>query len=100
MNKIQQFIKYNKLDLSDTGSGFNSTCTILAGYALYLNGDTDDSEQVLKDIQEDDLYTLTTDQAEEFEKVFNFAYENNYADFWNTTEAQSQYIFEPLEEEE
>ena len=42
MNKIQKFIKDNGLDFSGSGSDLNGACVILAGYALYENGDKND----------------------------------------------------------
>jgi hypothetical protein len=93
MNKIQQFIVDNNIDLSDTGSELNGNCVILAGFALHLNEDTYDFPQVVRDIEEGDIYTLSSEAYEELARVFNYAYSNNYFKFWDTPEAKEQYVF-------
>ena len=93
MNKIQQFIVDNKIDLSDTGSGLNGNCVILAGFALHLNGDADNFRQVVKDIEEGSEFTLSSEAYNELERVFDYAYGNNYFKFWSTPEAKERYIF-------
>jgi len=99
MNAIQKFIKDNNIDLTDSGSGFNASCAVLAGFALYLNDDTDDVHRVLDDIEENGLYNLNGEQEDEFTRVFNHAYINNYRDFWTEPDAQSKYIFELKKED-
>lgn len=94
MNKIQKFIKDNDLDFTGSGSGLNGNCVILAGFALYLNNDTDDYAQLLDDIQEGDLHTLTADATIELERVFDFAYGESYGDWWKEVEAHDEYEFE------
>ena len=93
MNKIQQFIIDNKIDLSGTGSELNGNCVILAGLALHLNGDANDFPQVVKDIEEDGKFTLNSTAAGELERVFDYAYSNNYYKFWDKPEAKEQYVF-------
>lgn len=93
MNKIQQFIIDNKIDLSGTGSELNGNCVILAGFALHLNGDTDDFSQLVKDIEESGKFTLSSAAANELERVFDYAYSNNYYQFWDKPEAKEQYVF-------
>lgn len=93
MNKIQKFIKENNLDFSGFGSDLNGACVALAGYALHLNGDQDDFGQLLADIEEDGRVYLTSEASEELERVSYYAYQNNYADWWQTKEAKKQYIF-------
>lgn len=93
MNKIQQFIVDNKIDLSGTGSELNGNCVILAGFALHLNGDSDNFPQVVKDIEENDKSILSPEAFNELERVFNYAYSNNYFKFWDTPEAKDQYVF-------
>lgn len=98
MNKIQKFIQDNNLSLDGSGSGLNSTCCIIAGYALYESGDTNDYEKLLKDIVEDEVYTLTPEVEKELERVYDFAYRSNYYSWWETLEAQNKYIFETNKE--
>lgn len=98
LNKLQKFIVDNKIDLTEVGSSLNSTCVILAGFALYLNGDTNDFDQVVKDIEESDFITLSSEVKNELERVFTYAYRNNYFQFWQKENAHNEYIFDSLEE--
>lgn len=91
MNKIQQFIKDNGLEFTGTGSGLNSDCVILAGFADYY--EVGSYSDLLTFIQEDDLYELSCEASDELERVFRFAYGANYGDFWHTDEAKKMYIF-------
>lgn len=93
MNKIQQFIKDNNIDLTGSGSSLNGECVILAGYALYLNEDKYDFDKLLEDVQEDGLLDLTSEAIDELERVYSFAYKSDYDSFWKTEKAKTQYIF-------
>jgi hypothetical protein len=90
--KIVKFIADNKLDLAiGAGSGLNSACVILAGYALYLGIDDIDT---LNEYVEESLEGPTSyDYDEEMNKVFQFAYENNYGAWWKTPQAKKMYKF-------
>lgn len=94
MNKIQQFIADNSLSLEGTGSELNSTLCTITGYALYVNGDKNEFEKLLEDIEEDGLYDLTSDVSSELERIFDFAYSHNYVDWWKDEHAHSIYTFE------
>ena len=93
MNKIQQFIKDNSLDFSGYGSDLNANCVVLAGYALHLNGDVNDFDKLLEDIEENGVHDLTSEASSELERVYDFAYYNNYEDYWKTPEAKHRYKF-------
>lgn len=93
MNKLQQFIVDNNIDLSGTGSELNGNCVILAGFALHLNENTHDFEQVVEDIEEGEHFTLSNEAKVELERVFDFAYVKNYFKFWQSPEAKEQYVF-------
>lgn len=84
--KIEQFIKDNNLDLSLTGSGLNSVCTILSGYALYLKLELTDFSNILEK-----LYPGY--DSREFDRVFHFAKRNHYEKFWMTPKAKKMYKF-------
>lgn len=90
--KIVKFIKENKLDLtSGAGSDLNSACTILAGYALHLGIDEVDT---LNEYVEEALgHSTSYEYDEEMNKVFEYAYDNNYGAFWTTKKAKSMYKF-------
>ena len=86
---IKKFIIDNKLTFSDTGSGLNSECCIIAGYADYLS--VTDYEPVLDAINS--TCPDASDFIDELERVMDYAWENNYGNFWNTAEAKKQYKF-------
>jgi len=94
MNKIQQFIEDNSLSLEGTGSDLNSTLCAIAGYALYINGDKNEFNKLLEDIEENGLYDLTSEVSFELKRIFNFAYSHNYVDWWKDESAHSIYTFE------
>jgi len=98
MNKIQKFIEDNCLDLegiNDTAtsidSGVNGTLIIIAGFACHLGLET--YTEVSEQVEEDGLYDLTSVISTELERVFDYAENNGYDIWWQTTEAHDQYIF-------
>lgn len=93
MNKIQKFIKNNKLDFADSGSSLNGNCVILAGYALYLFDDDNDFNKLQRKIEKNGFHKLSHTAVVELERVFDYTYENNYAEYWNTPEARIMYKF-------
>lgn len=87
--KLIKFIKNNNLDFNGSGSGLNSDCTIISGYALHLGIDSPDI--VIKAIK-----TINTEASKfkpELERVFVYARNNNYGDYWDSDEAKSMYKF-------
>ena len=88
MNKIEQFIKDNNLDFSGEGSSLNSNCVIIAGYACHLDiGYYPDLERIFTNTE------LSSEAKIELERVFDYAWENDYGDFWETDEAKGMYKF-------
>ena len=98
MNKIQKFIKENNLDINQVGSNLNSVCCAIAGYALYLSKDTNDFEQLITDIEAGGLYKGSHAFWDELERVYEYAYYNNYSDWWIGREAEDTYVFEKVKE--
>lgn len=86
LNKIEQFIKDNDLDFSGYESDLNGNCVVLAGYALYIG--IEDYNILLSKFNK----TKISDNTE-LERVFSYAYNNNYGDWWNTEEAKKKYKF-------
>jgi len=86
MSKIQKFIEENELDFSGLGSDLNGNCVSIAGYALYLGLTYDQLKEA-----------MTEDQLEyssaELGRVFNFAEDHNYGEWWKTDDAKTQYKF-------
>lgn len=85
---LEQFIKDNKLNFNQTGSGLNGVCVVLSGYACYLGiEDFKDVNEVVLEMFPDAVY------YDELERVFNYAYNNNYGYYWKLDEAKKIYKF-------
>lgn len=93
MNKIQEFIKNNNLSLDGYGSDLNSTCCIIAGYALYENGDNNDFAKLVADITEDNRIELSSGAESELARVYAYAFMNNYEQWWHKPGAHTMYKF-------
>lgn len=91
MNKIQQFIVDNKIDLSGTGSELNGNCVILAGFLCYLLVKEDKVE--LDGLNLIQFLELSPEAETELERVFKYAWTAGYEDFWETEDAKEEYIF-------
>ena len=101
MNTIQKFIKDNSINLNGYGSDLNSELCAIVGYALYTNnGDPNGCDKLIEDIEQDELFDLTSDTVGELYRIYYYAYQHNYADWWYTEEAAQTWIFEKLEEVE
>lgn len=97
-SKIKLFLEDNDLSFSDSGSGLNSSCCILAGYVCYLNslGTTKTKISVSS------VITIILSQKEgevsegfqdEFKRVYSYAVDNNYGEWWKSPLAKSSYKF-------
>ena len=87
-NKIKKFIEDNSIDLAGSGSEANSNYCILAGYALFIGYTLDlrlSFEQLCDDIDDAGIGI----DEEEFKKVFEYARENDYGEWWKTSKADS-----------
>lgn len=96
MNKIQQFIKDNGLDITDVeygDSGGNSLACILSGYALYLGMTEEELIGEIGEIFEEDNSTW---DSSEIERVFAYAKSKNYGDWWKKPEAHNMYKFDEI----
>ena len=90
-SKIKEFVEKNGISLKGMGSGLNSSCTILSGYALYL-GIKDFSE--LMNILIKVYPTIAIEKYEnELNRVFLFAQRNRYEKYWTTKKAKNLYKF-------
>jgi hypothetical protein len=87
---LVKFIKDNKLSFEGSGSGLNSECCILAGFCLYK--EIEDVNFIVKTVVKicntNLVFTL------EFERVFKYAEEHNYGDFWTSNAAKKMYVIE------
>jgi hypothetical protein len=86
---LKTFIRDNELTFSDTGSGLNSECCIIAGFADHIG--VENYGPIISAINSECLEA--SDYQAELERVVEYAWENNYGNFWNTPEAKKQYKF-------
>jgi len=90
MNEIEKFIKENNLNFEGTDSSLNGNCVILSGYALYSNINTlTDLSKLIPWI----LKPKFSDAFNELTRVFPYAEEHDYGEFWNTDYAKQLYNF-------
>ena len=94
LTRVKKFIKDNDLDFTDSGSGLNGNCLVLAGFICHVMADREDwksSREVGRDII--DTLKLSDEADTELQRVFEFAWENSYEDYWETDEAELEYTF-------
>lgn len=89
MEKVKQFIEDNSLSF-EVGRR-NTDSVILAGYCCYLGLDRSDVQEINDSIKE--VCPEHDDFEGEFDRVFEYAYCNNYGQYWNTEEAKKSYKF-------
>lgn len=89
--RLKKFLKDNKITFKGEGSSLNSDCVIFSGFALWMFDE---------DVEIEDLYTIienlpgyNKDYQTEFNRVFDYAYYNNYYQYWNLPEAKAKYKF-------
>lgn len=85
--KIEKFIEDN--DLTFEEGSRNTHSVPLAGYACYLNILT---PGMILDVLNEVIVDFDYDK--EFGEVFKYAKANNYGNFWTTSAAEKEYIFE------
>jgi hypothetical protein len=84
IEKLKKFIKDNNLEFN-SGSGGDINILALCGYACYIGATSDDCiETVNSSLQEVD---------DEINRVFDYAFKNKYAKFWETEKARKQWKF-------
>lgn len=84
VEKLKQFITDNKLEFN-SGSGGDVNILALCGYACYIDAS---QEEVIQAANSND-----TDIDDEIKRVLDYAYNHNYAKFWQTEKARKQYTF-------
>ena len=85
MNEIQTFIEKNHLDFEGSDSNLNSTFCILSGYALYLGLTLDELRAEMLEEQKPN--------HPELYRVFDYAENHLYGEWWTSKEAHEQYEF-------
>ena len=89
--KILKFIEENELIFSGRGSGLNSSCTIICGYADHVGASKKVVEEAIK--QHLSISRTPTDLTIELDNVYNFAATYNYGKWWTSKEAIRTYKF-------
>lgn len=85
--QIKDFIENNNLTF-EPGRRNSDSC-ILSGYALHLGmKNANKLESLIEKYCEN-----SEDFQEEFNRVYNYASQNNYGKFWTTEEARKEYKF-------
>ena len=88
--KLVEFIENNSLNFNTTGSGLNSACVIISGYALYLGAkNTESIKEAIGEVFPKSIGNF----EKELERVFEYAENNSYGSYWKTTEANLIYKF-------
>lgn len=87
--KLVNFINDNGLNFSDSGSGLNSDCTIISGYALHLG--ITSPRTIVKAIKK--ANPSARKFTAELKRVFEYAEENNYGYWWDSDAAKLMYKF-------
>lgn len=90
-DKILKFIKENELTFTGRGSGLNSSCTIICGYADYVGANQKVVEEAIKEHLGESR--TSSDLRRELNKVYNFAATYNYGKWWTSEEAIRTYRF-------
>ncbi len=101
INKVKRFIKDNDLDFEEVGSELNGNCTTLAGFICYVLAEArpkitkpythakekDDGFEIIDNLR------LPLEANRELHRVYDYAFENCYENYWKTEEARDKYIF-------
>ena len=83
--KLKEFISNNKLTF--TVGERNSNITILCGYAIWNGDSIEDCKNAIPSPQKSGAVN------QEIERVYKYAKDNHYGDFWDTEEAKNEYMF-------
>lgn len=86
--KLIEFMVDNKLNFNGSGSGLNSSCTIISGYALHIGANVGEIKEAITE-----TFPKANNYQKELERVFDFANRSNYQDFWKKDEAKEMYKF-------
>lgn len=88
MEKLEKFIKENNLTFAE-GSR-NTDAVVISGYALHL-GIND--VNVIENVIEKTVSTRGWEYDKELKRVFEYAKDNNYGQWWTPESAKTMYKF-------
>ena len=86
--KLEQFIKNNNLTFAE-GSR-NTDAVVISGYALHI-GVKNVSE--IENVIEKSVSTRGWEYSKELQRVFKYAQDNNYGNWWDISSAKLTYKF-------
>ena len=96
LKKIERFITDNNLTFDEGPSCLNSDCCTISGFALHVDEGEgyilaediiEVAESVIEGLEDDSTF------KSELERVFDYAYENDYGNWWTSEEAKTKYNF-------
>jgi hypothetical protein len=95
LKKIEKFIIDNDLTFDEGHSCLNSDCCTISGFALHVDeGECDITIDDLIDVVENTLEDVGgADFEAELARVFEYAENNNYGEWWTSEEAKIKYNF-------
>ena len=89
-SELVNFIIENNLNFNGSGSELNSMCVVLAGYSIFKGHIT--TGQLKEAVHE--VFPKSVGNFErELERVFDYAFDNDYGNFWETEDAKMMYTF-------
>jgi hypothetical protein len=89
IEKVKQFILEN--DLSFKEGTRNNNSVILSGFCCYLSLDRSDVREIIDCIKE--VCPDHDDFEAEFDRVFEYAWCNDYGQYWNSDDAKKSYKY-------
>lgn len=88
--ELVNFIIENNLNFNGSGSNLNGMCVVLSGYALYRGYM---NTEFLKEAINEVFPKASGNYEKELERVFLYADNNDYGNYWKTEEAKLMYKF-------
>jgi hypothetical protein len=89
--RLKKFLKDNNITFSGTGSALNSDCVVFAGFSLFVTNAEYSLEEMYPFIES--IPGHNKDYQSEFNRVYDFAFYNNYQDWWDKEEAKKKFKF-------
>lgn len=84
---VKEFIKNNELTFDGTDSSLNGNCVVLAGFICHITVGSSAGNELIYSLK------LSAEAEEELLRVFDYAYNNNYGEYWDTEDARLAYTF-------
>jgi len=88
LEKLKKFIKDN--DLRFMNGSRNLPIVVLVGYGLYIGATQNEVKLATEQAEHNNDKVRTSNETV---RVYDYAEENNYIDYWKTDEAKKEWIF-------